>query len=54
MFYVIIVMSVQCAYLAWGEDKEGGQVGRSLCMQTDHSQSLELSQDATLREPTGS
>ena len=53
MCYRISVSTVQSTYLAWWEDKEEGQVGMSHCNQIDHSQLLELSQDATLRELTG-
>lgn len=42
--------NMQLTYLAWWEDKEEGQVGTSHCIQTDRSQLLALSQDATLRE----
>lgn len=51
--YVIIVSSMKSTYLAWWEDKEGGQVGMSQCTQTDHSQLLELSRDAAQRRLTG-
>lgn len=40
-------------HLAWRGDKEEGRVETSRCTQTDHSQALELSQDATLTERTG-
>lgn len=53
MCYRISISTVQSTYLAWWEDKEEGQVGMSHCNQTDRSQLLELSQDATLRELTG-
>ena len=53
MCYRISISPVQSTYLACWEDKEEGQVGMSHCNQTDHSQLLVLSQDATLRELTG-
>lgn len=48
-----VYSSVQSTYLAWWEDREEGQVGMSHCTQTEHSQLLELSQDATLKKLTG-